>query len=283
MKVADLREFQHTVTTADGLKLHVREYLSEESAPLRQLMFVHGACEHGGRYAEFAQAAVTAGWRVLVPDLRGHGLSEGFPVDVRRFEEYADDVKLLCRHFSLDPKRTAVVSHSMGGLVVAGLLESDRVPFAVACLLSPYLGLKIQVDRFTLLSGRILSYVWPRFRFKSRVKSSDLAADQGYLQERRKDTLIRKAVTARWFFAVRQMQRQVLAEAKRVMLPLLVLQGEVDPVTDPQATREWFAQVESDDRTLEFLPDHLHELLQEKDKMETTELVLSWLNEHIEL
>jgi alpha-beta hydrolase superfamily lysophospholipase len=82
---------------------------------------------------------------------------------------------------------------------------------------------------------------------------------------------------------VRQMQRQVLAEAKRVMLPLLVLQGEVDPVTDPQATREWFAQVESDDRTLEFLPDHLHELLQEKDKMETTELVLSWLNEHIEL
>lgn len=276
-----MREFQHAVTTADGLKLHIREYVSEKSAATRQLLFVHGACEHGGRYREFAQAAINVGWRVLIPDLRGHGLSEGFPVDVRRFEEYADDIRLVCRHFALDPERTAVVSHSMGGLVTARLLSSDRVPFAVACLLSPYLGLKIQVDRFTLLAGKILSYVWPRFRFKSRVKSSDLAADQGYLLERRGDNLIRKAVTARWFFAVRQMQRQVFADAQRVTLPVLVLQGEADPVTDPQATREWFDQIESNDRTLEFLPDHLHELLQEADKLQTIEQVLSWLDEHI--
>lgn len=272
-----LPEFQHTVTTPDGIRLLVREYVPEIAGSRRNLLLLHGACEHGGRYMEFARTSASAGWRVLIPDLRGHGLSTGVPVYVRHFDEYLQDVRLLCRHFSLDPQQTVVVGHSLGGLILARLLETQADIATAACLLCPYLGLQIHVDRFTLIVGRILATVWPCFRFRSRVRAIDLSTDQAYLEERRKDLLIHRSITAGWFFAVQRALQQVHAEAPRLQLPLLVLQSEPDHVVDPRETQRWFQAVGSPDRTLEMLPGHRHELLQETDRHATAKRILQWL------
>lgn len=276
-----MREFQHTVTTADGVRLFVREALPDVTVATRSLLFVHGACEHGGRYAEFSRAATDAGWRVLIPDQRGHGLSTGRRVYIRHFDQYLDDLRLVCRHFSLDPQLTAIVGHSMGGLVAARLMQSPGNLAAAACLLSPYMGLQIHVDRFTLTLGRILERIWPTYRFASRVKSADLARDPEYLERRRQDQLIQRFVTARWFFAVQRAVRQAHTDAGLLRIPLLVLQGEADHIVNPQATQDWFELVGSTDRTLRMLPGHLHELLQETDRMDTTRNVLKWLDERV--
>ena len=276
-----MREYQHTVTTTDGLKLFVREYLPEGPAPQRNLLFIHGACEHGGRYAEFAEAATAAGWRLLIPDHRGHGLSGGMRVHVARFEEYLDDVQRHCRHFSLAPEQTAIVGHSMGGLVVARLLESDTELATASCLLSPYLGLQIRIDFGTWFIGRILAWVWPWYRFKSRVRANDLSPDPNYLELRRTDKLIQKSITAGWFFAVQRALREVHLDAARVHTPLLAVQGDQDRIVTPQATIDWFQKISSLDRKLDVLPGRLHELLQENDRRQTAQLVLEWLGERV--
>lgn len=276
-----MREFLHTVTTTDGIRLSVREYLPDVGAARRTLMVVHGACEHGGRYAEFSQAATDRGWRVLIPDHRGHGLSTGIRVHVGTFDEYLDDLRLVCRHFSLAEQQSAVVGHSMGCLIVARLLECPGDYFAAACLLSPYFGLLIPVDRLTLIVGRILATVWPWYRFRSRVRAVDLSQDQEYLEKRKQDTLIQRAVTARWFFAVQHAVRQVHDDGARFRLPLLIIQGDQDHVIDPIATRQWFQIAGSQDKTLDMLPGHLHELLQEPDRGQTTQRILDWLDERV--
>ncbi len=276
-----MQEHRHTVTSDDGLKLFVREYLPEGPPPQRNLVLIHGACEHGGRYVEFAQAATGAGWRLLIPDHRGHGLSEGIRVHVGRFDEYLDDVRLHCRHFALDPARTAIIGHSLGGLVVARLLEADGGLVTAACLLSPYLGLQIRIDARTWILGRLLTWTWPWYRFRSRVRAADLSPDQNYLEERKKDELINRSVTAGWFFAVQQALREVHDDAARVTTPLLVVQGDQDRVVTPQTTIDWFHKISSVDRQLEILPGHLHELLQEIDRQQTAQLVLDWLGKRV--
>ncbi len=276
-----MREFQHTVTTSDGINLFVRECLPDSSTARRNLLLVHGACEHGGRYAEFSQAATADGWRVLIPDQRGHGLSTGIRVHVGRFDEYLDDLRLLCRHFSLDPRQTAIVGHSMGALVVARLLECPDDLAVAGCLLSPYLGLRIHVDRLTLVLGRILATVWPWYRFRSRVRAVDLSQDQDYLEQRRQDMLIVRSITAGWFFSVQRALQQVHDGASRIRLPLLVLQGDQDHVVDPQSTQQWFELLGNEDRTLRMLPGHLHELLQEPDRLQTTRGILDWLDSRV--
>lgn len=276
-----MQEYQHTVTAIDGVKLFVREYLPEGPAPRRNLLFIHGACEHGGRYRELAEAATAAGWRLLIPDHRGHGLSGGIRVHVASFEEYLDDMRLHCRHFSLLPGRTAIIGHSMGGLVLARLLESNTHLATAACLLSPYLGLQIRVDRWTLFVGKILASVWPWYRFRSRVRADDLSPDPEYLARRRQDPLIERNVTAGWFFVVQQALREVHDEVARVHTPLLVVQGDQDRIVNPQATVDWFQKISSNDRQLEVLRGHLHELLQETDRQQTTQMVLEWLGKRI--
>lgn len=273
-----MHEFQHTVTTADGIRLFVRESLPDGPAARRNLVFVHGVCEHGGRYTEFTQYAVAEGWRVLIPDQRGHGLSTGGRVHVRNFDEYVDDLRLICRHFSLDPQRTVVVGHSMGALVVARFLEGQTVPVAAACMLSPYLGLRIHVDRFTLILGQIVVRIWPWFRFRSRVRAVDLSRDEAYLAQRRQDGLVQRSVTAGWFFAVQNALQQAHAQATQISVPLLVMQGEQDHVVDPQATLAWFQSLRNEDRTLDMLPDYLHELLQETKRQHTIRRILDWLH-----
>jgi alpha-beta hydrolase superfamily lysophospholipase len=101
------------------------------------------------------------------------------------------------------------------------------------------------------------------------------------LQQRRQDQLIERAVTAGWFFSMRRAVEQVHKHVSRIQLPLLILQGDQDHVVDPQATAAWFDKLQQPDRTLQMLPGHLHELLQESDRVQTTERILTWLDERL--
>lgn len=62
---------------AEGLVLlHVQE-LAPAGEPRGAVTIVHDAGLHGGRYLELARALAADGWAVALPDLRGHGRSEG--------------------------------------------------------------------------------------------------------------------------------------------------------------------------------------------------------------
>jgi acylglycerol lipase len=55
---------------------HVLE-LAAWGEPKGGFTFVHDAGDHGGRYLGLAKALTPANWAVALPDLRGHGKSEG--------------------------------------------------------------------------------------------------------------------------------------------------------------------------------------------------------------
>ena len=62
-----------TVTTADGLSLHVREWPCSNARG--SVLIVHGLGEHIGRYAHVAAQLNGLGWAVVGYDHRGHGTS----------------------------------------------------------------------------------------------------------------------------------------------------------------------------------------------------------------
>jgi alpha-beta hydrolase superfamily lysophospholipase len=106
------------VLTPDGERLFVRHYQSQTHPADRTLLISHGASEHGERYRHIAEFFAGQGWNVVVGDHRGHGRSTGVPTHVRSFGHYArgpgiDSLATLV----LNPRSTAVLGHSMGGLV----------------------------------------------------------------------------------------------------------------------------------------------------------------------
>jgi len=76
-------------------------------------VLLHGSFIDGSFWKEQI-AALSQKFRVIVPDLRGHGLS-GKPLDGYTHEHMAQDIRNLLRTFGI--KRACLVGHSMGSRI----------------------------------------------------------------------------------------------------------------------------------------------------------------------
>jgi alpha-beta hydrolase superfamily lysophospholipase len=269
------------VPTSGGVRLFVRRLRNTGSEPSRQLLIVHGACGYGGRLEELGIAAAADGWDVVLPDLRGHGRSEGTPVFVERFSDYLDDLDAVWKHFGLSSHTTAVLGQSAGALIAARFAATSAHPPRALALLSPFLKLKLPVNPLRLAAGRVLNVLAPRTRFRSGLRPEDLSQDPLAQERCRTDPLIHRSITARWFFAMREARERALAHPEQIRQPILLLQGGADRVVDPEANEAWFRSLSVADKTWRSFPGHLHELLHEPDRAEIKRLILAWLDERI--
>ncbi|MEZ5321302.1 MAG: alpha/beta hydrolase [Microthrixaceae bacterium] len=101
---------------AVGIAISVVEWGPEDAPPL---LFAHGGFDFAETLNVFAPLLVTAGWRVVSWDHRGHGCSEW--ADLYSFEADLRDAAFVMDHVS--PTPIPLVGHSKGG-AVAMLLAS---------------------------------------------------------------------------------------------------------------------------------------------------------------
>lgn len=115
------------------MTLHVHEFGPADGRPV---VFLHGLTGHGGRWRLLAEREL-ADFRVVAPDLRGHGDSTRLPP--WNLEQHADDVIDLLDVLGLD--RVPLVGHSYGG--ATALHVTARAPERVErlALLDPAIGL----------------------------------------------------------------------------------------------------------------------------------------------
>lgn len=264
------------VTTTDANPLFVRQYGPERDVP-RTLVVVHGLSEHGERYAHVARWLVEQDWNVVIADLRGHGRSGGPRSHVADFGHYVEDVEAVRLQLGLAPAETVVLGHSMGGLIAARYAQAFPENLSALVMLSPLLGIRVPIPKMTVAVGRVLSYVAPQVRFKSRVDPYHTTRNLDALERRLSDPLIDRSVTAGWFFAMRGALRSVWSEAGKLRVPLLVLQAGEDRIVDPAAIEPWLEQVASPVREFRMIPDSLHELLNEPDWETTAASIAEWL------
>ncbi len=93
------------------------------------VVLVHGNGGHAHWWAPLLPALVP-GWRVVAPDLRGHGESAWAEPPSYRLDDFADDLAVVTA--ALAPGVVPVIGHSMGGRVA--LAYTARHPAAVRAL-----------------------------------------------------------------------------------------------------------------------------------------------------
>ena len=105
------------------LTLNIVEW-GDPSAP--PLILQHGGRDHARSWDKVAEA-FAGGYRVIAPDLRGHGDSDWSGDGAYDLTDFVQDFATLVRALDLPP--CAMVGHSLGGNIVArfGGLYPDRV------------------------------------------------------------------------------------------------------------------------------------------------------------
>ncbi len=111
---------QHRMVEAGGLRMHVVEAGPPDGDPV---LVLHGWPQHWYQWRHQIPALAGAGYRVIVPDLRGFGESEAPPKGYDK-ENMATDVLNLMDTMGLE--RVKLLGHDWGGWI--GFILCVRAP-----------------------------------------------------------------------------------------------------------------------------------------------------------
>jgi alpha-beta hydrolase superfamily lysophospholipase len=72
---------------------------------------------------------------------------------------------------------------------------------------------------------------------------------------------------------------QTRAHASEITVPLLVMHGEADQITDPNGSREFVDRASSSDKTFITFPEDYHEIFNEMDRAQVIQTLVDWLTD----
>ncbi|NOX44491.1 MAG: alpha/beta hydrolase [Caldiserica bacterium] len=243
------------------------------------LTIVHGYGEHARRYGAFAGWLAARGWNVAALDLRGHGASGGRRGHVSSFRQYLDDLDVFrdVIRRKVDAAVAVVLGHSLGGLIVARYLEEGDVGIDAAVLSSPALRIAIHVPRWKRALARWASHLIPWLSLPSGIDAASLSHDPEVVEAYRRDPLVHRVATARWFVQTLVAQREALARARTIEIPLLVIVGGADRMVSLEAIEEFMERCGSRRKKLLVYEGFYHEPLNEIDRARVWKDILDWL------
>lgn len=156
-------------TSADGLQLHYRDYTGPVDYAGPPVLCLHGLTRNARDFAGLAEHLATSR-RVLVPDMRGRGLSD-YAGDASTYKptQYVADVELLLEQQQIST--FIAIGTSMGGIMT--MLLAEAKPGRIVAAVLNDVGPEIEADGLE----RIGSYVGQGRSYPTWVHAARSLAD----------------------------------------------------------------------------------------------------------
>lgn len=153
-------------TSRDDLSLFARDYAGAGGKARLPIICLHGLTRNSKDFADVAPWLAATGRRVLIPDVRGRGLSDRDP-DPSHYAPkiYARDVLDLMR--SLGLARAVFLGTSMGGIIIMTMMAMR--PRAVAAAILNDAGPEVAPEGI----ARIMSYVGQTAEVRDWTEAAD--------------------------------------------------------------------------------------------------------------
>jgi acylglycerol lipase len=263
----------------DGI--HLRGEVWQPAGRARaSIVIAHGKDEHIGRYRHVINALTDRGYTVFAQDHRGHGKSDGRRGVIERFDDYVDDLDLLVA-FAKRQRPDAslfLLGHSMGGLIAAryALAHQEKLDGLILSGAALRVGDDVPTwqKKILMIAARLVpSVTLPAS--KPGILSRDPEVERAFAA----DPLCNNERTKLGF--VRELYIAAEATANRgaeIHLPLLVMHGADDKLTNPPGSQAFYEEAVSNDKTLKFWPEDRHEIFNEIDKADVIAFVIDWLD-----
>ncbi|MGZ3589467.1 MAG: alpha/beta hydrolase [Thermodesulfobacteriota bacterium] len=252
-----------------------------EGEPKAILLIVHGLAEHSGRYMNLVNHFVPLGYAVHGFDHPGHGKSDGTRVYVERFEDYTDTIKVYFDRMR-PAKPVFLVGHSMGGLIAALYLLDHQREMTGAVLSGPAVKVPGKITPTTVLVGKMFSALMPRFGLLG-LDAEGVSRDPAVVQAYINDPLVHSGkITARLAAEMLKAMQHISAQASKITLPIMIVQGTADRLVDPAGARMLYDAVGSADKEIKIYEGFYHEVFNEPERERVLHDVERWIEVHLD-
>jgi len=247
------------------------------------LLVVHGLGEHCGRYMNVVNHFVPLGYAVYGLDHIGHGKSGGVREVVERFTDYTDTLKVY--HEMVKGWQTGkpvfLLGHSMGGLTASYYLLDHQASFKGAVISAPLVKVSDSISQATIIMGKILSALAPKMGLLA-LDTQGISRDPEVVETYVNDPLVFHGKTpARLAAELLKAMLRVTAEADKISLPFIVVQGSEDKLVDPGGAQMLYDKAGSKDKTIKVYEGLYHEVFNEPERARVLKDVETWLAAHV--
>jgi len=271
-------------TNYDGMFLGSKDTklfysVDKVESPKAAVVFVHGICEHLGRYEYIKNKFNEEKYNVYRYDARGHGKSEGKRGYLESFDDYLDDLDLLIEIVKKENKglKLILIGHSMGGLVATAYTSTypnkvDLLALSGACNVCPSAARALKILPFNLFG---------RFN-KANNLGAGVCSDKKVIEEYNKDPLVLRKMTFRLLGnAFIKGTKYVKDNIKNISCPVIVMHGEKDGIVVKETGVWTYNNLNVKDKMLKIYPNLYHEIFNEVKKDEVIKDLLDWCNERV--
>ncbi|MGE3286285.1 MAG: lysophospholipase [Pseudonocardia sp.] len=263
-----------------GVELFWQGWLPEGS-PTAILLVAHGLGEHSGRYRTVVDALLPDGWAVYGLDHRGHGRSGGMRAHVEDYDHWLADFDtfrraVVARHPGLP---VFLLGHSMGGQIALAYALEHQDELAGLVLSAPALA-NTSVPRPLQQALKAVARVAPTLRPKV-LDLDKISKDPEIVAGYHADPYVFHGNATLGLTAALVRRFDDLPErARELRLPVLILHGTDDVLTDPAGSRRLEQTCGSPDRTVRYYDGLWHEIFHEPEREGPLGDLREWLAAH---
>ena len=274
---------KNTLNTSGTITLFTQSWVPD-TPPKAIVIIQHGFCEHSGRYQHVGEFFVAKGYAAYACDLRGHGQSQGKRIYVDLFENHVEDfTRFVYWVQHQNPNMPVfILAHSMGG-TIATLWAIQNPPDMTGLILSgAAIKISAQIPKILLTFSNLLSKYVPHLPTLRLNNPNALSRDTEVTARHTQDPFVYHGrIPARTGAELLKGAHIAHQNLENITLPVLILHGAQDTITDPQGSQDLHDRAQSQDKTLIFYENLRHEILNEPERDRVLNDIETWIAQRI--
>ncbi|KAF7052396.1 hypothetical protein CFC21_060499 [Triticum aestivum] len=276
------------IPTARGETLFTQSWWPHASSvkPRALVLVMHGLNEHSGRYDHLAKRLNAMDVKVYGMDWTGHGGSDGLHGYVQSLDLAVQDMKMYLKKISAENPGVPCFcfGHSTGGGIILKAVLDPEVDALVNGIILTSPAVRVQPAHPVVAAlAPVFALIAPRYQFTGSSKNGPaVSRDPEALRVKYSDPLVfTGSIRVRTGYEILRLTAYLQQHLRRVTVPLLVLHGADDMVTDPEGSRRLHREASTPDKAIRLYDGLLHDLLIEPEKEVVLGDIVDWLSPRI--
>jgi acylglycerol lipase len=250
---------------------------------IADIVYLHGIVSHGGWYLSSCEHLAAQGFQVHVLERRGSGLNPDDRGDIDDWQTWLSDVRSYLQVLPQQRPRI-LLGISWGGVLAAAFAQQHGEMIQGVGLLCPGL-YSLKAANRAQRAGLTLAAMLGLSQMRVAVPLQDPAfftSSPTAMQYVDRDPLALRKITIRFARENVKLVRQTTSHAAAIGVPLLLMLGGRDPITDNQQTRAFAERAgHSQKRIIEY-PDASHTLEFEDDPSQYFQDLTDWCRDVVQ-